>query len=58
MKDDNYVDKSSMKKQMNKALQQKNGDFFCWSGKTISHNGLKRPYYYACGKATGGWNQH
>jgi hypothetical protein len=28
MKDDNYVDKSSMKKQMNKALQRKNGDFF------------------------------
>jgi hypothetical protein len=49
----------NMKKQMNEALQRIGGDvFFCWLGRTISHDELERLCYPTHGKVLGSQNQH
>ncbi len=58
MKNDNCVDKEYEEANEQNITARRWGCIFCWLGRTISHNGLKRPCYPTHGRAIGGRNQH
>jgi hypothetical protein len=58
VKDDNYVDKEYVEVNEQGVVAKRWGCIFCWLGRIVSHDGLRRPCYLACGRVEGGWNQH
>ncbi len=58
VKDDNCVDKEYEEANEQNIIARRWGCIFCWSKRTVSHDGLRRPCYLAHGRAIGGWNQH
>ncbi len=53
MKDDNYVDKEYDEANEQNVATKRWGCTFCWSGRTISRDGLGMPCYSAYGKTIG-----
>ncbi len=58
MKDDNCVDKEYEEVNEQGVAVRRWEYTFCWSRIIVSHDGLGRPCYLACGKITRGQNQH
>jgi hypothetical protein len=58
VKDDNYADEEYEEANEWGVTARRWRSIFWWSGKIVSHYGMKRPCYLVSGRIVGGQNQH